>query len=105
MPRPKKKRKICCNPSSYYFKPRGIPVYDLEEIIIDDDELESLRLADLLAYSHEKAAKEMKISRATFGRIVEVARKKVIDGILNGKAIRINQKELNHILKEGNQRC
>ena len=105
MPRPKKKRKICCNPSSYYFKPRGIPVYDLEEIIIDDDELESLRLADLLAYSHEKAAKEMKISRATFGRIVEVARKKVIDGILNGKAIRINQEELNHILKEGNQRC
>ena len=105
MPRPKKKRKICCNPSSYYFKPRGIPVYDLEEIIIDDDELESLRLADLLAYSHEKAAKEMKISRATFGRIVEVARKKVIDGILNGKAIKINQKELNHILKEGNQRC
>jgi predicted DNA-binding protein (UPF0251 family) len=105
MPRPKKKRKICCNPSSYYFKPRGIPVYELDEIIIDDDELESLRLADLLAYSHEKAAKEMKISRATFGRIVEVARKKVIDGILNGKAIRINQKELNHILKEGNQRC
>ena len=91
MPRPKKKRKICCNPSSYYFKPRGIPVYDLEEIIIDDDELESLRLADLLAYSHEKAAKEMKISRATFGRIVEVARKKVADGILNGKAIRINE--------------
>ena len=105
MPRPRKNRRVCCNPSSYYFKPRGIPVYELDEIIIDHDELESLRLADLLAYSHEKAAKEMKISRATFGRIVEVARKKVIDGILNGKAIRINQKELNHILKEGNQRC
>ena len=105
MPRPRKNRRVCCNPSSYYFKPRGIPVYELDEIIIDHDELESLRLADLLAYSHEKAAKEMKISRATFGRIVEVARKKVIDGILNGKAIKINQKELNHILKEGNQRC
>jgi predicted DNA-binding protein (UPF0251 family) len=66
-------------------------MYDLEEIIIDHDELESLRLADLLAYSHEKAAEEMKISRATFGRIVEVARRKVADGILNGKAIRINE--------------
>jgi predicted DNA-binding protein (UPF0251 family) len=66
-------------------------MYDLEEIIIDHDELESLRLADLLAYSHEKAAEEMKISRATFGRIVEAARRKVADGILNGKAIRINE--------------
>jgi predicted DNA-binding protein (UPF0251 family) len=101
MPRPRKYRRVCCNPSSYYFKPRGIPVYELEEIVIDHDELESLRLADLLAYSHENGAKEMKVSRATFGRILETARKKVIDGILNGKAIRINQEELDHILKEG----
>jgi len=90
--RPRKHRRICCNPSSYYFKPRGIPMIDLEEIVLDHDELESLRLADLLAYSHEQAAKEMNISRATFGRIVEAARKKVIDGILNGKAIRINER-------------
>ncbi|MDZ7623724.1 MAG: DUF134 domain-containing protein [Ignavibacteriaceae bacterium] len=91
MPRPRKHRRICCNPSTNYFKPRGIPVYELEEITLDHDELESLRLADFLAYSHEKAAQEMKISRATFGRIVEIARKKVADGILNGKAIRINE--------------
>ena len=64
---------------------------ELEEIVLDHDELESLRLADFLAYSHEKAAKEMNISRATFGRIVEIARKKITDGILNGKAIRINE--------------
>jgi len=100
MPRPRKFRRVCCNPSVYYFKPRGIPVYELEEIVLDHDELESLRLADLLAFSHEVAAKEMKISRATFGRIVESARKKVVDGIINGKAIRINQEELNHIKKE-----
>jgi predicted DNA-binding protein (UPF0251 family) len=105
MPRPRKHRRVCCNPSSYYFKPRGIPVYELEEIIIDHDELESLRLADLLAYSHENAAKEMNISRATFGRIVEEARKKVADGILNGKSIRINKKKLNHIIKKGQRKC
>ncbi|HVO73844.1 MAG TPA: DUF134 domain-containing protein [Ignavibacteriaceae bacterium] len=92
MPRPRKYRRVCCNPCSYYFKPRGIPLYELEEILLEPDELESLRLADLMAYSHEKAAKEMKISRATFGRILENARRKVIDGILNGKAIRINEK-------------
>ena len=105
MPRPRKYRRVCCNPSSYYFKPRGIPVYELEEIILDHDELESIRLADLLAYSQETAAKEMKISRATFGRIVEVARKKVTDGILNGKAIRINKDNFNHIQNEGKRKC
>jgi predicted DNA-binding protein (UPF0251 family) len=105
MPRPRKHRRVCCNPSAYYFKPRGIPVFELEEIILDHDELESLRLADFLAYSHEVAGKEMKISRATFGRIVESARKKVVDGILNGKAIRINQDELNHIQKVGRKKC
>jgi hypothetical protein len=31
----------------------------------------------------------MNISRATFGRIVESARNKVVDAILHGKAIRI----------------
>ncbi|MFO7445211.1 MAG: DUF134 domain-containing protein [Ignavibacteriaceae bacterium] len=97
MPRPRKYRRIRCNPSSYYFKPRGIPVYDLEEITLEHDELETLRLADLLAYSHENGAKEMNISRATFGRILESARRKVTDGILNGKAIRINDEELLNI--------
>ncbi len=93
MPRPRKYRRECCNPSANYFKPRGIPVYDLEEIILEYDELESLRLADLLGYLHEDSAAEMKISRATFGRILEIARKKVADGILNGKAIRINDEQ------------
>lgn len=94
MPRPRKHRRVCCEPSVYYFKPRGIPVYELEEITLEHDELESLRLADLMAYSHEQSAKEMHISRATFGRIVEGARKKVIDAIINGKAIRINDAQL-----------
>lgn len=80
-------------------------MYELEEIILDHDELESLRLADLLAYSQENAAKEIKIARATFGRIVEEARKIVADGILNGKSIRINQEKLNHIKIEGRKKC
>jgi predicted DNA-binding protein (UPF0251 family) len=101
MPRPRKHRRICCNPSVYYFKPRGIPIYELKEIVLENDELESLRLADFLAYSHENAAVEMNISRATFGRIVESARKKVADGILNGKAIRINEKQLINIKNKG----
>ena len=91
MARPKKHRRIHCNPASFYFKPRGIPMHNLDEVILDRDELEALRLADVLKYSHEGAAKRMKVSRATFGRIVNSARQKIADGILNGKAIRINE--------------
>ncbi|MCX6173930.1 MAG: DUF134 domain-containing protein [Ignavibacteriales bacterium] len=99
MPRPKKYRKVKCNPTAYYFKPRAIPLSQLEEITLEIDELESLRLADYLAHSHEQAATKMKISRATFGRIVENGRKKVIDAILNGKAIKIGD-ELPKQVKE-----
>ncbi len=89
MPRNKKHRTVRCNPSAYYYKPQSIPLSALEEVILEIDELESLRLADYLAHSHEQAAAKMKISRATFGRIVESARNKVVDAILNGKAIKI----------------
>ena len=67
----------------------GDKMTNLEEIILEIDELESLRLADFLALSHEQAASQMIISRATFGRIIEIARKKIVDAILNGKAIKI----------------
>ena len=92
MARPKKQRKIYCNPAAYYFKPRGVPMNKLDEITIDHDELEALRLADILKKSHEAAAQKMKISRATFGRILSRARGKTAEGILSGKAIRINER-------------
>lgn len=91
MARPKKHRRIRCNPASLYFKPRGIPMHKLDEVTLEHDELETLRLADVLKYSHEDAAKKMEISRATFGRIISSARQKSADGILNGKAIKINK--------------
>jgi predicted DNA-binding protein (UPF0251 family) len=90
MPRPQKHRKVKCSPTAYYFKPRAVPLANLEEIILEIDELESLRLADYLAFSHEQAATQMVISRATFGRIIERARKKIVDAIINGKAIKIS---------------
>jgi predicted DNA-binding protein (UPF0251 family) len=91
MARPKKHRRVHCNPRAFYFKPRGIPMHSLDEVIVDHDELEALRLADILNHSHEDAAEKMKVSRATFGRIIGRARQKTADGILNGKAIRINE--------------
>jgi uncharacterized protein len=89
MARPKKNRIVNCNPTAYYFKPRGIPLGDLESIILEKDELEAMRLADCLSLSHEEAAQKMQISRATFGRIIKSARNKVASSILTGKAIEI----------------
>ena len=90
MPRPKKHRQLCCDPAADYFKPRGIPMFELEEIVLEKDELEAIKLADLDALSHEQSAEKMLISRATFGRILEKGRNKIADAILNGKAIKIS---------------
>ncbi|MCF8394702.1 MAG: DUF134 domain-containing protein [Melioribacteraceae bacterium] len=90
MPRPKKHRVTCCNPTAYYFKPRGIPMRDLSESILEKDEFEAIKLADFDNLSQEQAAAQMKISRATFGRIVQKARYKIADSIINGKAIKIS---------------
>jgi predicted DNA-binding protein (UPF0251 family) len=53
------------------------------------DELETIRLADFEGLYHEQAAEQMNISRATFGRILDSARRKVADAIINGKALNI----------------
>jgi len=93
MPRPKNCRRICCDIDSRFFKPRGIPLVDLEIVNLGLDELESLRLADQLGLSQAKAAKEMNVSQPTFNRILSSARKKVADCLVEGKAIKIDDKE------------
>ena len=68
----------------------------LEEITLSIDELEAIRLADFVGLYHEDAAKKMKVSRQTFGRILQNAHKKVAESLLEGKALRIeiNMKEV-----------
>ncbi|HSM75288.1 MAG TPA: DUF134 domain-containing protein, partial [Desulfobacterales bacterium] len=79
MVRPQKNRIVAFNPSISYFKPRGIPMIELEEVQLTVDEREAIRLADLLGMSHEEAGRRMGVSRATFGRIVQNARRAVAD--------------------------
>jgi predicted DNA-binding protein (UPF0251 family) len=89
MSRPFKCRHIGCEPGSTYFKPRGIPLAELKEVVLTVDEFEALRLSDLKGLYQEDAAKKMKISRQTFGNIICSARGKIADAIINGKAIKI----------------
>ena len=89
MSRPKKNRCVRCRPDATYFKPRGIPLIELDEISIPMDELEAIRLTDYEGPYHEEAAARMKISRQTFGRILNEAHKKIAECLLNGKALKI----------------
>lgn len=89
MPRPCKCRHVCGQPQVGYFKPRGIPVADLAEVVLTIDEFETLRLADLNGMYQEDAAKQMNVSRQTFGNIIAAARRKTADAIINAKALRI----------------
>ena len=89
MARPINCRRVGSMPESNYFKPRGIPLSGLEEVVLTVDEFEAIRLADLEGLYQEKAAEMMKVSRQTFGRIIDSAHKKVADALVKGKALKI----------------
>lgn len=76
-PRPPKLRFIAHAPGAAYFKPRGIPLVELEEVALALDELEALRLVDFEALSEEEAGEKMGVSRGTIGRLVEKGRRTV----------------------------
>ena len=89
MPRPQCPRRIQGRPGALLFKPAGIPTHLLEEVVLTLDEFESLRLADLEGLYQEAAAERMGVSRATFGRIIESARRKVAQTLVGGRVLRV----------------
>ena len=89
MPRPKCCRQVGALPHRRCFRPEGAASSCSGEVVLSFDEYESLRLADLEGLYQEQAALRMNVSRQTFGRIVEAARRKVADVIVNGKTLRI----------------
>ena len=89
MPRPCNWRNVGGRPQAPVFKPAGIPRHELDEVVMTLDEFEALRLADLEGLYQEQAALEMRVSRPTFSRIAESARRKVADALVHGKALRI----------------
>jgi len=94
MGRPKNCRRVGFLPDTKYFKPRGIPLDLLEEIILTVDECEAIRLADFEGLYQEQAAEKMAVSRQTFGRIIESAHKKVAEALIKGKALKIEGGEI-----------
>ena len=89
MSRPKKDRMVHQPPLYTAFKPVGIMGSTLQQLALNLDEYEAIRLADYLGMDHTEAAEEMEISRSTFTRLIEEARKKVSQFFIEGKQLYI----------------
>ena len=89
MPRPRRLRRIGFAPCVAYFKPAGIRLVGLEKLVLTLDEFEAVKLKDFLELDQEECARRMNISQPTFHRLIQSARKKIADAMVNGKAIKI----------------
>jgi uncharacterized protein len=87
--RPRCPRRVEKEPTVSYFKPQGVPLRDLDIVLLSLEELESLRLVDLEGLNQEDAAQRMGISRRALWEDLQNARMKIADGLVNGKAIEI----------------
>ena len=82
-------RRVDFLPQVTYFKPAGVPLLHLQEVRLSIDEAEAIRLKDIGGLEQDECAQRMRVSRPTFTRILQLARQKLADALLNGKAIRI----------------
>ncbi|PLX71437.1 MAG: hypothetical protein C0602_01105 [Denitrovibrio sp.] len=92
MARPPKKRFVQHRITYKEFGPASSKANsDLETktVTLTADQLEAMRLADLEGMSHNDASDVMKVSRQTFGRIIEQARQIVSGALVNGKTIKL----------------
>ena len=87
--RPRLKRRVSFDPRVDYFKPRGVPMRHLEIVELTCEEIEALRLKNIVGLDQNECAKKMKTSQSTLQRILSSAGAKITDALINGKAIRI----------------
>jgi len=89
MVRPRCRRHLCFRPRFRYFKPQGVPMRLLREVVLLPDEIEAIKLHDLDGLNHQQSASAMKISQPTFSRILNRAYSKIAQALIHGYAIRL----------------
>lgn len=87
MPNRRRFRRISAPPRMEGFKPFGIPMRELEPVFLLFEEYEAIRLADYENLTHEEASKKMNISRPTFTRLYDKARKAIAKAFVEGNAL------------------
>ena len=86
MPRPKRIRKMTNPPHFKGFRPIGLPEENVL-VVLNYEEYEAIRLSDFEFLGQVEASGVMGISRSTYARIYESARRKVAQAFVLGKAI------------------
>ncbi len=62
---------------------------ELEIVELTTEEMEAYRLRHINSLEQQEAASKMHTSQSTYQRILYSAYKKIADGLINGKAIKI----------------
>ncbi len=89
MPRRRKRCWVEYLPAVSCFRPGELPGGEAEEVKLSVEELEAVRLKDLVGLDQEQCAERMGIGRTTFQRILYAARSKIADALVNGKVLRV----------------
>jgi len=69
------------------FKPFGMPMREIEPMVLSYEEFEAIRLSDYDNLKQEESAEKMNISRPTFTRLYNKARRNIARAFIEGKAI------------------
>jgi predicted DNA-binding protein (UPF0251 family) len=88
MARPKKWRRVAFIPERTLFCPIGEPPGG-KEVVLSMEEIEALRLKELEGLDQKGCARRMRVSRATFQRVLGSARGKMAEAVVLGKGIRV----------------
>ena len=91
MPRPRKQRNCRHYGGDTIWKPRSIPMTELELLSLDLSELEAMRLCDLEGLDQEEAGRRMGVSRGTIQRMLKQGRATVVEALLASKALLIEK--------------
>ncbi|MBN1952789.1 MAG: DUF134 domain-containing protein [Bacteroidales bacterium] len=88
MPRRRRLRKVVAPPNFKGYRPYGSGRNAVDYVELFYEEYEAIKLADYNLMNHEEASSLMGISRATFARIYESARRKIAQALVGSLEIR-----------------
>ncbi len=88
MPRKISLRKVVAPPRFQGFRPYGVNGLCSERVELLYEEYEAIKLADYDLMHHTEAARLMGISRPTFARIYESARRKIAQALVETREIK-----------------
>jgi predicted DNA-binding protein (UPF0251 family) len=91
MPRPRKTRRCRSFLGDRVFKPRSIPMTELETVRLELSELEAMRLCDLEGLDQSGAGRQMGVSRGTIQRLLQSGRAKLLGSLLQNSALVIEK--------------